>query len=239
MFQTGLFERYNRYKCSNHFKKIRNKMLVDGISAPPYKATLELTMRCNLLCTMCFRHKKDGELELPELKKVIDNLGNIKEISLIGGEIFLRKDIYDILDYLKEKGLKVNLHTNGTLIDEAVAEKLERYDNFGRIGFSIDGLKDLHNEIRGSNTAFDKTVNAIRLMSSRGVSINTVVNERNMGQLQRLFQLAKELGVEEYRIEPEMFSTSEEIESSKRMLRLNGTEVITLIREGGNYALKG
>lgn len=206
--------------------------------ADPRRVTFELTMRCNLNCRMCFRDKSNKEeLTLEDINQVIDNLKpSVDEISLIGGEIFLRSDIFDILDLLRDRGFIVNFHTNGTLIDEDKVERLSEYDNFKRIGFSLDGTRELHNKIRGSNSAFDKTIEGIKLMAGAfPTAVNSVIMGENIDQLEEIFLILNGLGAVEYRIEPEMFSTEEDVNITKGLLAIDGDYIITQIKEDGQY----
>ncbi|MFQ5975983.1 MAG: radical SAM/SPASM domain-containing protein [Candidatus Hydrothermarchaeales archaeon] len=232
------YEPFNRYRWAKHFNRLHDGILKTGDVPPASRVTFELTMKCNLSCQMCFRDRSnDEELNLEAVAKVIQNLGSaVKEISLIGGEIFLRKDIFDLLDLLKKNGLKVNFHTNGTLIDETSIERLSGYDNFGRIGFSIDGTKELHNRIRGSDTAFEKTIKGIKLMAGLfPTAVNSVIVGDNVKQLEEIFCLLNEKGVVEYRVEPEMFSSSEEVEDSRKIIGVERDIIITQIKENLTY----
>jgi radical SAM protein with 4Fe4S-binding SPASM domain len=182
---------------------------------------------------MCFRDKakKEDELSLSEIKKIVGNLpSSINEIHLIGGEVFLRNDIFEILDYLEDKGFNVRIQTNGTLIDDKKLKKLARYKNLMGVGFSIDGMRELHNKIRGSKNAFDKTIEAIKKTKTiLPVSVNTVLLDENIDQIEEIFSFVKELGISEYRIEPEMFCTHEEIADSLIQ------PISANVRESGKY----
>lgn len=232
------YEPINRYACARHFNKLRDTISKTGEILPPTRVTFELTMKCNLSCQMCFRDRDNKkELNLEKIKQVLDNLGtSVKEISLIGGEIFLRRDIFDILDRLKERGLKVHFHTNGTLIDAAKAYRLSGYENFGRIGFSIDGTRSLHNRIRGLDTAFDSTIGAIEMMADHfPTAVNTVIMGENIGQLEEIFCLLYEIGSKEYRVEPEMFSSKKEVETSEEIIGADDGSIITQIKGDPKY----
>jgi MoaA/NifB/PqqE/SkfB family radical SAM enzyme len=214
---------------------MRKEILETGEAPEPTKATLELTMRCNLKCLMCHRDKENhGELATEDIKKVIDNLSSVKNVHLTGGEVFLRSDVFEILDYLRDK--KVSLNTNGTLLTEDKVSKLLRYDNITRIGLSLDGLGKTHNEVRGLDGAFDRTVKAIRLITQYiPVSVNSVVIGRNLGELEDLMLLASDLSAEEFRIELEMFSTPGDIKESREILASNGCRIVTQIKERSTY----
>ncbi len=227
-----LFEPFNRYKWKRHFNALK-KNIIRGRIPNPRRATIELTMRCNLSCQMCFRDQaQKGELSLEEFKTAVDNLSpGIRQINLIGGEVFLRSDIFDILDYLRDRNLRVRIQTNGTLLDPGKLQKLSTYWNVTGVGFSIDGPRDLHNKIRGSKTAYDKTISAIKNTAHFfSVSVNTVLLKENFGEIETVFQTLSELGISEYRIEPEMFATPEEV-------KLSGVEPIAAnIKDGGRYS---
>jgi MoaA/NifB/PqqE/SkfB family radical SAM enzyme len=213
----NVLEPINRYKCKLQFNRLRDEIIAGRIP-PPTKATIELTMRCNLNCQMCFRDRaQKEELTLGELKNLIDHLPpSINEIHLIGGEIFLRKDIFQILDYIDGKGYKVRLHTNGTLIDDGKLKRLTDYKNLIGIGFSIDGTRELHNKIRGWDKAYDKTISAIKKSAKiLSVSVNTVILDENFSQIEDIFKNIKDLGIKEYRLEPEMFCTPEELQAAR------------------------
>ncbi len=233
--QEQVFEPYNRFKCKRHFNGLRRDVLETGKAPFPSRATLELTMRCNLNCHMCHRDKdNDGELGTKEIKKVIDHLGPVEKVHLTGGEVFLRRDIFEILDYLQDK--KVSLNTNGTLLTGDKVAKLSKYDNISRIGFSIDGVGETHDRIRGFKHAFERTIEAIRLTSeSIPVSVNSVVLGENLSKLDELLLLAKRLSAEEFRLEMEMYSTPEDIQASKELLACDDCRIATHVKTKDAY----
>ncbi|MEE8168603.1 MAG: radical SAM protein [Candidatus Hydrothermarchaeales archaeon] len=228
---TQLVEPYSRWRWKRIFNALHRDISKSGEVPPPSKITFELTDRCNLNCRMCFREKKRNELSPKEIKKVLDNIGPIKEISLIGGEIFIRNDIFEILDLLN--GISIVFHTNGTLLDEEKIDKLRGY-KFRRIGFSIDGMRSLNNKIRGSDSAFERTVWAIRSMNGFPTAVNTVVMKDNLDQLGGVLDLASNLNAREYRIEPEMFSTAEDVRVSEEILG-TGHCIATKIKKSDAY----
>lgn len=215
----------------SEFRRLKEEIM-EGATPLPTKATLELTLRCNLSCQMCFRDRGSrDELTLKEVRDIVEGLPeSTGEIRLIGGEIFLRQDIFDILDLLSERGLKVRMTTNGTLLTEERVGQLRGYNNILSIGLSIDGPRELHNRIRGSEAAFDQTVEAIRMLSPyQPVSVNTVIMEENIGSIPHVFSLIRELGIGEYRLEPEMFCTPEEVRAAGDL------PIAANIKEGGGY----
>ncbi len=102
----------------------------------PVNGTFELTERCNLSCIMCYvgqspsdvaRRAKDAkELSasawLTLASDAVDN--GMVFLLLTGGEVFLRPDFFQIYEPLTRMGLRLMLYTNGTLITDAVAQRL-------------------------------------------------------------------------------------------------------------------
>ena len=127
-------------------------------------------MRCNLHCEFCYvgdllnlEGEWRQELTLDALSKAFPAQKDF-QISLTGGEIFMRKDIMSVLDLFREKGYAAGyLTTNGTIITEERAEALAELASKGflkHISVSVDGPKDLHDAARG--------LKGVRLLSERG-----------------------------------------------------------------------
>ncbi|MFQ6118984.1 MAG: radical SAM protein, partial [Methanosarcinales archaeon] len=137
------------------------------VTSSPIALQLHLTRKCNLNCYYCgadeFRKKeKEQELNTKEWVNLLERLKEIQvfDVAFSGGEIFLRKDIFEILETaIKCKFPKMRLTTNGTLISDAVAKRLKSL-NFKNIGISLDGNKETHEQIRGAGS-FTKTIEGI------------------------------------------------------------------------------
>ena len=88
--------------------------------APPDRVSVNLTLRCNLTCTMCTTCYDAPELSYDEVCRLIDETAEwgVEVFNPLGGEPFMRGDIEDILSYAVSKGFFVSLTTNGTLISE-------------------------------------------------------------------------------------------------------------------------
>jgi radical SAM protein with 4Fe4S-binding SPASM domain len=112
-----------------------------------------------------------------------------------GGEPFLRKDLFAILDYVRKCGFSTSLMSNGTLIDDDMARRI-REAGVSDVQISLDGLETTHEDLRGKGS-FQRTLEGIRNLVSQGVeaNINLTVSRINMGQTGELVRLAEELGV--------------------------------------------
>lgn len=166
----------------------------------------EVTRRCNLHCRHCRASAENGpypnELTLDEAKTLIDDIATIAKPVLIltGGEPLLRADLWEIVAYAQEKGLKPVLGTNATLVDDAVAAQIAR-SGMPRISVSLDfPTADAHDAFRGDTGAFDAAIRGIRAVRrvGVGVQINTTVTRLNRHLLPDLHRLAVELDVQAF-----------------------------------------
>ncbi len=178
--------------------------------AKPYWVFFSLSHRCNFNCQMCgVRHVlKDCELELELVKRILDEVaawGTDCTVLFTGGEVFLRKDIFQILRYSVSRGLKTEVVTNGSLIDTpAIADNIIA-SGISNIAVSLDGAtQKTHDYIRGTPGAYLKAVNALNLLcqakrikqSGPQISIWTTMMKENVDELYAIIFLAKEIGVE-------------------------------------------
>ena len=132
----------------------------------PYKLTFAITNKCNLRCKTChiWQKKPADELSFEEMDKFFNINDFFNWIDITGGEIFLRKDLLDITRSIKNnmKNLAL-LHypTNGFLTEQIVGttEEISSLDfNNLVLTVSLDGKKDIHNEIKGNKYSFDKAI---------------------------------------------------------------------------------
>src|SRR6476661_9604399 len=163
-----------RYRKRKYEDRIRH-FIADGSGRAdtlPMGAVYEATMRCNLHCEFCYvgdllniEGEWREEMTLDALRKAFpDNPGF--QVSLTGGEIFMRKDIMSVLDLFRDKGYACGyLTTNGTIITEERAEALADLSARGflkHISVSIDGPGELHDVARGLKGTFARTCDGLR-----------------------------------------------------------------------------
>jgi len=105
-----------------------------------------MTRRCNLKCIHCYSNSADidypDELTAEEGKKLIDDLAAFGSpvILFSGGEPLMRKDLSDLAQYARDKGMRAVISTNGTLITKEIAAKLQKV-GLSYVGVSLDGLE--------------------------------------------------------------------------------------------------
>lgn len=151
------------------------------------------------MCNIWKDNTKDA-LEPDDFLKLPTTL---KDINLTGGEPFLRKDIVEIVEKITQKNPKVRLifSSNG-LLTEQIVEKMKEIvkinPNSG-IGISIDGIGDVHSEVRGIDNAFEKSINTVKKLKEAGINdirLAFTASDKNVEDLSRVYDLARELDVE-------------------------------------------
>ncbi len=140
----------------------------------PLMVGWDITRMCNLRCKHCYasagkRHPR--EFSFNKIKDTVDELDELGTvmIAIAGGEPFMRKDLADIVSYIKGKGIEVFLNTNGTLITK---DRIERLINVGlrHIEISIDGLEEDHDFIRGEGT-FKAALRGFEICKEMGLEV--------------------------------------------------------------------
>ncbi len=165
-----------------------------------FAAMFELTFRCNEKCKHCYcvKDKKKKELSTEEIKKVITELQkmNAFELTFTGGDMFVRKDAFDILKYAKSLGFLINIFTNGIALTDSDFLILKSL-NPKSIHFSLYSDKsEEHDNFTGLEGSFLKTTDAIKkcVMLGLPTNIKTCVMDFNKGAIGGILTLAKELG---------------------------------------------
>ncbi|MCM0649112.1 radical SAM protein [Clostridium swellfunianum] len=172
----------------------------------------ETTLSCNLKCRHCGSDcDKDKFIEELPKEKVLQVFKNIAEnyepkdimVAVTGGEPLVRKDLFEILSEVSSMGFPWGMVTNGMLVDEAAVEKCAE-SGMKTVSVSLDGLREAHNHLRNSELSYDRAVNALRLFLKSGkfdiVEAITCVNSDNINQLEDMYKLLKDIGVQGWRL---------------------------------------
>lgn len=162
----------------------------------------ETTAGCNLRCIHCRRVTLADQLTPQDLTteesfRLVDQIRETGRpvFVLSGGEPLFRPDIYEIARYATDAGLPVALATNGTLIDDAVAQKIKD-SGVKRVSISFDGADaETHDMFRGLPGSFEAAIRGFKALRKVGipVQINTTVANHNKKQLEDMLQMAKDL----------------------------------------------
>jgi len=166
----------------------------------------EVTQRCNHDCPHCYNcWKNDVEYPGGELNTAdtLDMLGRMLDqtgaslVSLTGGEPFLRDDIYQIVDFLHERGVTINMICNGSLITEesiqCMAGKISIYE---LPLLSIE--REMHDRLSGRDGAFDDVTMAVANLKAAGERVVCVfvATKLNLADWTETAELAIALGAD-------------------------------------------
>lgn len=166
--------------------------------------TIKLTNSCNLKCVHCVAScggNQSNELTIKDVVEIIDwcNEQKVKAISLTGGEIFTKKDIIDIIQYIGKKFTgKLYIMTNGVLIDDKVTQNIKDYIH--GVDISLDGYNETSVEkIRGKGV-YKKVLNAIDCLHKcniKEISLSMVLTKENKQHVEEFRKLCSSLNVKD------------------------------------------
>lgn len=162
-----------------------------------------ITRACNLKCVHCYNDsgncKAEDELSTQEAKAVLRDLAgfDVPSVLFSGGEPLMRKDLFELLGYARELGLRTVISTNGTLITANIAKKIKQY-GVSYVGISLDGVGEVNDKFRGVAGAFERAVQGIRNCQEAGirVGLRLTLTQRNVQDLERLLDFLEEREIE-------------------------------------------
>lgn len=177
-----------------------------------YHLFLEVTSRCNARCehcgSRCDANIQGEEISQEALKKTLKEIATHYDprdvfLNVTGGEPLIRKDLFEIMEYATELGYYWGITTNGMLINKKMVEKMEK-TNMYSVSVSIDGLKKTHEDFRKVPNSYEKIFAGIKLMQESQkieiVQVTTVVNKKNIDELDEIYQLLLDNNVKYWRV---------------------------------------
>ena len=139
-----------------------------------------------------------GELDTRASFRLLDQIAEVGQpiVILTGGEPLLRPDIFEIARYGTDKGLRMVMAPNGTLITDDNARQMAE-SGIQRISISLDGAtKERHDSFRGVDGAYEGALRGIAAAKKAGIEfqINTTISKLNYDQIPKILALAEDLG---------------------------------------------
>ncbi|MBQ9545078.1 MAG: radical SAM protein [Clostridia bacterium] len=157
-----------------------------------WEITLECCFRCKY-CGSCGGKARENELTLPECEDVAGQLAEIgcRRVSLIGGEVFMRKDWEEIVFALTSRGIKVCVITNGFRMTQAILSALRRL-NIESVAVSVDGPEEVHDAFRQPGS-YRRAFEAIDALAEAGIPVSVISALRadNAPRLPEFFETLK------------------------------------------------
>ena len=175
-----------------------------GTEAKVVKAQVELTYGCNLHCVHCYTdcyNKPELIKKERTTEEIIHTLDELQEqgvlwICFTGGEIFMRKDFFQIYDHAKERGFLITLFTNGTMFTEGIVDHLKKNPPFS-IEMSCHGAtEETFDRVTQVPGSFKRFLKGVALLRSRGLPFKIKTNgmTSNKHELPKIKQLVESLG---------------------------------------------
>ena len=186
----------------------------DGTSSALWLLSLRITHRCNHHCAICaqwgkagYNARQDtpkvtGEVPVEVYKKVIDEVAPKKvHVYITGGEPFLYDQLVPLVNYMKQKGLTVQIVTNGVGLEKNAETIVD--NGWDMICVSFDGPKEVHDKCRGVPGALETATKGImaiqklkkeRKTSKPGIYVITTISKNNESTLLETVKEAEKLG---------------------------------------------
>lgn len=175
----------------------------------PVLSEIAITYRCNLRCRFCYAScgcqgsaRRPAAAELPaatlaRLLRIIRRDAKVPSVSFTGGEPAIRDDLEDLIAVARRSGLRTNIITNATLIDDDRARRLHQS---GRASaqVSLEGPSAaVHDALTGIAGSFDRTMAGLAALRRAGIHThtNTTINAANAKHLEPLVDLLADLGL--------------------------------------------
>jgi radical SAM protein with 4Fe4S-binding SPASM domain len=211
--------------------RIRDRAFADSV---PLAVHFDLTYRCNERCVHCYLdHDDHGEMTTAEVKGVLDQLAAAGTLflTLSGGELLLRRDFFDLLAYARLLRFDVKIKTNAMLVRDVEAARI-RDLGVRQVQVSVYSHRtEVHDAITQAPGSLQRTVNAIRFLSTRGlkVTIANVLMRQNAQDYEGVRALAAELGAE-YTMDPTI-TPKMDGDTSIVALRMPAAQVLHLFKD--------
>jgi radical SAM protein with 4Fe4S-binding SPASM domain len=186
---------------------IRVRTADDRRSAVPVHVVWEITLACNLKCVHCGSRagrRRTAELSTAECLDIVRQLAacGTREITLIGGEAYLRRDWLEIAAEIARLGMHCGVQTGARgLTKQRIADAYAA--GVRAIGVSVDGLRDVHDRLRGVPGSYDQAIRTIGWVSEVGIEpgVNTQINSLSMRQLPEIFDTIVAAGARYWQVQ--------------------------------------
>jgi radical SAM protein with 4Fe4S-binding SPASM domain len=173
--------------------------------------TIELNTNCNWRCKHCYidDYSYEYELSFNVIKRLFIEMRKMGVVDLLftGGEMFLRKDILEIIKLARSMFFDVSLFTNASLLNESVIKSLKclYIDHISCTLFSLDD--SIHDSITGVNGSLQKTMENLKLLKQYNIDVEVkhIITNLNMHEHKRIVEYCTSMGFK-YRLTPSIWS---------------------------------
>ncbi|MEJ6484837.1 nif11-class peptide radical SAM maturase 3 [Nostoc punctiforme UO1] len=170
-------------------------------------AVWEITLKCNLACSHCGSragHERTKELSTEEALDLVKQMAEvgIKEVTLIGGEAFLRPDWLEIAKAINDAEILCGMTTGGYGISLETAQKMKEV-GIRTVSVSIDGLEATHDRLRGRKGSWKYAFKTMSHLREVGISFgcNTQINRLSAPEFPRIYECIRDAGARAWQIQ--------------------------------------
>ncbi len=219
---------------------------MNGKAFTPQTITIEATLRCNLSCQMCpldlprimhdqsnpefVAERKKAEMTTEEILGLIDDVANmgVREMTLTGGEFFLRRDALELIERVKARGLRLCVNTNAWFLTRSHVRRLIQI-GVDALSVSIDGPDEVHDEIRRGKGSFRRICDGLaRLKEEKetlgkkkpSVGITVTIFALNQGCFSEVIDAVHNLGVASVDFDYMFFTEEKASRMTEKMIPL-------------------
>jgi Y-X(10)_GDL-associated radical SAM protein len=173
----------------------------------PVHVVWEITLACDLKCLHCGSRagqRRPRELTTAECLGVVEALARLgtREVSLIGGEAYLRSDWTEIIRAIRSYGMYCAIQSGGrNLTPQRLGEAVKA--GLNGLGVSLDGLAPLHDRVRNVSSSFAKALDTLRRAREAGLhtSVNTQIGAETMTDLPELMDTIIDVGAKHWQVQ--------------------------------------
>jgi Y-X(10)_GDL-associated radical SAM protein len=188
-------------------KPARFRTKEDFRDAVPVHCVWEITLACDLKCRHCGSRagkSRSDELSTAECFEVIEALARLgtREVNLIGGEAYMRRDWTDLVRHVKDNGMRCLIQTGGRNFNKKFIEMAVDAGLDG-LGVSINGLEDLHDYLRGVPGSFNRAIETLNAANEAGIvtSVNTQIGSRTAPDMHGILDKIIEVGAVSWQLQ--------------------------------------
>jgi nif11-class peptide radical SAM maturase 3 len=170
-------------------------------------AVWEITLKCNLACQHCGSragHTRANELSTQEALDLVQQMADvgIKEVTLIGGEAFLRPDWLEIAQAITKAGMLCGMTTGGYGITLDTARRMKAA-GIQVVSVSVDGLEATHDHIRGRQGAWQWAFKTMSNLKEAGIPFgcNTQINRLSAPEFPKIYEHLRDAGIFAWQIQ--------------------------------------
>jgi AdoMet-dependent heme synthase len=200
----------------------------------PISVQFDLTYRCNERCIHCYLdHDDHGEMTTGEILDVLDQLADagVFFLTFSGGEVMLRRDLFEILKHARSHLFNVKVKSNGVMINEPCARRLAEI-GIQDVQISVYSHRaEVHDAITKLPGSFARTRKGIACLAAQGIKVTlaNILMRENVSDYDGVHALAQELGAL-YTVDP---TITPMMDGNRSVLqyRISGTDLQQVFRD--------